>query len=257
MTALPEQRRVLLPGLTIPVDDYAALVAALPGQTVVLDTLATPVTAPTGELRASLELPEAPYELVGHSIGALSALEWAALHADEVSRVVLLDPSDPWGAPVPGIFGGLIGRILVALVGLVARSRQAALALGRWGRRSVLGGYGVTTDPLSPGRVDDLFGSRAALVVVATQVVGVPARVSRVRRLLARVPELPPVVVIASREGEPTDLAASDALAARLGAPLVMTAGGHLFPMTHPGPTAAAMKRFPAVGRPEDTRTAG
>jgi pimeloyl-ACP methyl ester carboxylesterase len=234
-------RRVLLPGLTLPPDDYAALAALLPGETVVLDTLATPVTGTTAGLRAALAVPAAPYELVGHSIGALAALEWAAQHPDEITRVVLLDPSDPFGSPVPVFLGGMPGRALVGVVTTLARSRRAALALGRWARRTVLGGYGVDVDPLSPARVDELFGTRAGQAALVAQVVGVPAQVARVRALLEAGLAVPRLLVVGSADGAPADGAATAGLAARLGTTVVSVPGGHLFPMTHPVTTAAAI----------------
>ena len=234
-------RRVLLPGITLPPDDYAALVAALPGETVVLDTLASPVTGTTAELRAGLALPAAPYELVGHSVGALAALEWAAEYPHEVSRIVLLDPSDPYGAPVPAALGGVAGRVIVAVVGLLARSRGLARRLGRLGRRTMLGGYGVVDDPLPPARIDALFGTRAGLVTAVTQVVRIPAQVARVRRLLDAGFTPPRVSVLASEDGG-LDHAPTRRLAASLGATVAGVPGGHLCPMTHPGSTAAALR---------------
>lgn len=234
-------RRVLLPGITLPTDDYAALVAALPGETVVLDTLVTPVTGTTAELRAGLALPVAPYELVGHSVGALAALEWAAAHPGEVSRLVLLDPSDPFGAPVPAALGGVLGRVVVATVGVLARSPRVARSLGRRGRRTVLGTYGVAVDPLSTTRVDALFGTRTGLVTAVAQVVRIPAQVTRVRALLDAGFTPPQVVVLASRDGG-LDHTATGRLADRLGAAVVGVPGGHLCAMTHPGSTAAAMR---------------
>ena len=235
-------RRVLLPGVPIPADDYLALVAALPGSTVVLDTLSTPVTRATTELRAALSLPDrVPYELVGHSIGALAALEWAALHPLAVSRVVLLDPADPWGAPVPAALGGAAGTVLSGSVSLLARSRLAARTLGRWGRRTVLRSYGVSADHLSPGRVDELFGTRAGLMAITEQVTGVPTQVARVRALLERGFRPPDIVVIGASAGQPGDRAATERLAAHLGTRVIPVPGAHLFPMTHPEATAAAM----------------
>jgi len=232
---------MLLPGLTLPVDDYADLVAVLPGETVVLDTLVVPVTGETAKLRAYM-VPAPPYELVGHSVGALAALEWAAAHPGEVSRVVLLDPSDPFGAPVPVALGGASGRLLVAVVGALSRSRRIARALGRWGRRNVLNSYGVVDDPLPPSRLDELFATPQGLAAVAEQVVGVPAQVRRVRALLEAGFRPPDVVVIGSSDGSTADNAATAALAGRLGTTVVVVPGAHLFPMTHPATTAAAMR---------------
>jgi pimeloyl-ACP methyl ester carboxylesterase len=234
-------RRILLPGLTLPTDDYTALGALLPGHTVILDTLTTPVTGTPADLRRGLTVPEAPYELVGHSVGALAALEWAAQYPGEVSRVVLLDPADPFGTPVPARLGGVLGRLLVAVVIALARSRVLARVLGRWGRRTVLGAYGVVVDPLSPARIDELFGTRAGLAAVARQVVGVPSQVNRVRALLGAGLTVPRVVVMGSSDGALADGLAIARLAARLGVPVVPVPGGHLFPMTHPSTTAAAI----------------
>jgi len=234
-------RRVLLPGLTLPVDDYAGLVDALDGDTVVLNTLVVPVTGVTARLR-SFMVPQPPYELVGHSVGALAALEWAAAHPDEVTRVVLLDPSDPYGAPVPTALGGSSGRLLTALVRAMCRSRRITRALGRWGRRTVLNTYGVVDDPLPLSRVDALFGTREALAAVVAQVVGVPAQVARVRALLDAGFTPPDVVVIGSSEGATADSEATARLAERLGTTVVVVPGAHLFPMTHPTSTAAALR---------------
>lgn len=234
------ERRLLLPGLTLPVEDYAALVAALPGDTVVHDTLIVPVTGAPAQLRAFM-VPVAPYELVGHSVGALAALEWAAAHPAEVSRVVLLDPSDPYGAPVPQALGGSSGRLLVGVVGALSRSRRIARSLGRWCRRNVLNTYGVVDDPLPLARVDALFGTPTGLAAVAAQLVGVPAQVGRVRALLDAGFAPPNVLVVGSSEGVTADSAATARLAERLGTTVVVVPGAHLFPMTHPTTTAAAI----------------
>lgn len=240
--------RVLLPGLTLPVDDYARLVALLPGPTVVFDTLASPITATTDEIRATLDLPDGRHELIGHSVGALAALEWAARYPESVSRVVLLDPTDPYGEQVPAWMGGRAGRCIVAVVGALARSRRIARALGRRGRRSVLGLYGVVGDPLSPTRVDELFGTREALAVVAAQVTGMPAQVARVRALVDSGFTPPTILVIAAREGESADRRVIAELAARLATTVVETPGQHLFPMTHPEATATLLNSYTGNG---------
>lgn len=234
-------RRVLLPGMPLPVDDYAGLVSALPGDTVVLDTFAVPVTGTTDQLRAGITVPDEPYELVGHSLGALAALEWVSRDPLAVSRLVLLDPSDPWGEPVPAWLGRRRSRLLASVVGLVAREPRLAGMLGRWGRRTVLGMYGVAVDPLPRERVDALFGSRAGLDSVVRQIVAVPALIARVRALLDSGFGAADVVVLVSRDGVESDRSASARLAERLGARVVTVPGTHLFPMTHPESTAAAM----------------
>jgi lipase len=236
-------RRVLLPGLTIPPDDYEELVALLPGQTVVLNTLVTPVTGTTIELRSAMTVPHEPYELVGHSIGALAALEWAAQSPAAVSRLVLLDPTDAYGTPVPVALGGTPGRVLVGVIGRLSRSRRIARTIGRWGRRTVLGMYGITTDPLPTTRIDELFGTRDGVAAAVVQVVGTPALVLRARALLDSAPMLPPIVIVTSQGGAASDHEATAMLAAMLGAELVDSPGGHLFPMTHPSETANLIAR--------------
>lgn len=237
-------RRVLLPGMPIPVDDYAGLTAALPGDTVVLDTLVVPVTGTTAELQAGLQMPREPYELVGHSIGALAALEWAARHPRAISRLVLLDPSDPWGQPVPAALAGPPGRLLAGIVGLLSRQPRIARALGRWGRKSVLHMYGVTNDPLSQHRIDALFGTRPTLTTIVRQIAGVPVLVSRVRALLdgatAETFGQVEIIVLVARDGTVADSTASSRLAEQLGARVITVPGTHLFPMTHPASTGSA-----------------
>jgi len=239
-------RRILFPGLTLPVDDYRAFVAALPGETEVLDTLVTPVTGAAARLRAGLVVPEEPYEVVGHSVGAFAALEWAAAHPLAVSRIVLLEPSDPWGTPVPVALGGGAGRALVAVVSLVARSGLVARVLGRRGRATLLGMYGVRHDPMPRSRIDELLGTRAGLVSAVRQVVAVPSQVERARMLLDGGFEIvtADVVVIVAEDGAAADTAAAATrLSERLGAGTVVVPGGHLCPMTHPETTAAAVSR--------------
>ena len=235
-------RRILFPGLALPVDDYRAFVAALPGETEVLDTLVTPVTGTAARLRVGLVVPEEPYEVVGHSVGAFAALEWAAAHPLAVSRIVLLEPSDPWGTPVPVALGGGAGRVLVAVVSLLARSGLVARALGRRGRATLLGMYGVRHDPMPRSRIDELLGTRAGLVSAVRQVVAVPSQVARARMLLGGSGiETADVVVIVADNGAAPDTAAATRLAERLGAGTVVVPGGHLCPMTHPESTAAAV----------------
>lgn len=86
--------------------DNAALVRLLPGPTRVLDTLAVPVTSAIERIRPALGAQRGHHELIGHSIGALTALRWAFAHPGQVSRVILLDPTDPRSDPVPTLLGG-------------------------------------------------------------------------------------------------------------------------------------------------------
>ncbi len=231
--------RILFPGLALPPDDYAGLVAVLDGETRVLNTLADPVTSPFETLRTALDAGQGPHELIGHSIGALSAIEWALGAPYEVSRTILLDPSDPWGRPVPPLLGGPAGAGLRWAVSGMSRSPALARSLGRRGRAAMLGIYGVAEDPLTAERVAALFGNRDALGAVARQLTDVPHQLARVRALLARSSELPTATVIASTGGNGRPDPSVLRLAERIGARTEFVPAGHLFPMTNPVETAA------------------
>ncbi len=226
--------RLLLPGLCLSQDDYAALAATLPGETRILNTLTTPVTSAPEDLRAALAAGPGPHELIGHSIGGLSAVRWAAQWPEEIDNLILLDPSDPWSEPVPRWLGGRGGRLLTGIVGWLSSSRRLAVRLGRRGRRALLGMYGVTEDPLSSDRIDELFCRRTALLAVAEQLTGVPGVVAAVRALDEDAVSAIRVLLIFSA-GE-SDVA--QRLADRWRADRKEVDAGHLFPITHPALTA-------------------
>lgn len=234
--------RILLPGLALAPDDYAALVRLLPGPMRVLDTLAVPVTSAIERIRPALGAQRGHHELIGHSIGALTALRWAFAHPGQVSRVILLDPTDPRSDPVPTLLGGIGGTALQGLVGTLGALPAPARTAGRRGRRALLGISGVTDDHLSPARIDELYGTRAALSAIARQITDVPARVRETRALLDCSPGWPgpPIHVVAATGDAGSADPAIVRLAATLGADLRTIDAGHLFPLTDPS-TAAAL----------------
>jgi pimeloyl-ACP methyl ester carboxylesterase len=97
----------------------------------------------------------APYDLVGHSMGAAVALVLAAQDPAGVRSLVLVSPAGL--RPLPFAVGAALG--LAAEVYVPVRRRGAPLAGSRWGRRLLMAGGVTDGAALSPGVVRELVGA--------------------------------------------------------------------------------------------------
>ena len=89
---------------------------------------------------------DAPFDLVGHSLGAALALKLAARHAGAVRRLVLVAPAGI--APVPRLATRLLAPGVEPM--LAVRRRAVALTDLRWGRRLLLGLAAADAAAISP-----------------------------------------------------------------------------------------------------------
>lgn len=99
---------IILPGLACPPQDYAELQRELGAW--VMDAWVVGLDATIDELReyAFREIAEQfgqdaakePVRILGHSMGGLLAIEWAAMYPEEVAEIILADPTTPRDARV-------------------------------------------------------------------------------------------------------------------------------------------------------------
>jgi len=179
-----------------------------------------------------------PYRLLGVSLGAMVAVEWARAHPGELAACVLVNgslrPFSPaWRRLRPQAWGPLLWR----------------LAVGSAGR-----GWEQTVLRLTSNR-----GDTTGTVLEDWTAIGRERPVSRVnalRQLLAaaryRAPDAPPAVpllVLASTRDRLVDVRCSRALARHWGVPIVEhPAAGHDLPLDDPGWVAARVAQWSAAG---------
>jgi lipase len=237
----------ILPGLTMPPEDFADLAALLPGEVRVLDAYQVPLTAPTAQVRDWFQAQGGWSEvaLIGHSAGGMAALEWWLTRPEEVSGVVLLDPTDPWEKvrkPLPGTLGHRAVRRLLQIAGSWT---WLARRLGRLGRRTFWRLFTHDPDHLDRATVDRVWGNPAGLIAVWDQYFDRFRQEARVRQLLAAREQdgdrpAPPVLAVHSSQAEPYHVPLAD----RLGATVADLPGDHLFPTRQPAATAALIERW-------------
>ncbi|MDR1431891.1 MAG: alpha/beta hydrolase [Propionibacteriaceae bacterium] len=232
---------IVLPGMTMPPEDFQALAGRLPGCAEVFDAYAVALTAPASAVRDWLWTRRSASRvcLVGHSAGGMTALEWLLSFPGEVERVVLLESTDPNERPSrlsPGTLGHRCVRRLLRAAGAWP---WLARRLGRAGRRAFWRLFTVQPDHLPKPVIDRVWGNSAGLLAVWDQVFDRFSQEERVRTLLAAWERdgrafSAPVLSVLSDDAEPYQ----QALAQRLGAEVAAISGGHLFPVLQPEGTA-------------------
>jgi lipase len=230
---------IILPGMTMPPEDYLALTAHLPGDVRVLDAYQVAVTAPAADVRAWFRA-QGPWDkvrLVGHSAGGMAALEWLLEFPDEVESVALLETTDPDETPPRFLLPGRpLHRAVAGLLDVAGGRPWLARRLGRAGRKAFWGLFTTAPDPLPTAAKDRIWGHRAGLQAVWLQVFDRYNQEARVRRLLPALPGVR-ILSILSPVAEPYQ----PALARRLGAVVAEIGGDHLFPQFRPAETAALL----------------
>jgi lipase len=234
---------VVLPGMTMPPEDFAGLATALPGRACVLDAYEVPLTSPAVEVRSWFlkRVRWSRVRLVGHSAGGMAALEWMLTYAEEVECAILLEPTDPDEPPSWLLPGTAAHRAVAVLLAAAGSWPWLARRLGRAGRRAFWRLFTTEPDRLGREEVDRIWGCRAGLLAVWNQVFDRFVQEARVRTLLEAAPApAAPVFVIGGDRSEPCQLA----LAERLGGEPVRTTGDHLFPVLRPLATAALIEQL-------------
>lgn len=112
--------------------------------------------APVADAIAARLEADAPYDLVGHSLGAGVALTLAARHRAAVRRLILVAPAG--FAPLPGPAAVAVAHLSEPV--LAVRRRLAPLSDLSWGRRLLLGLAAARPSMLSP--------TQARLIVTAS-----------------------------------------------------------------------------------------
>jgi pimeloyl-ACP methyl ester carboxylesterase len=238
---------VLLPGLAEAPEEFAEVLALLPGSEIqVLDPWLTPITAPVSELRRGVGL---PVGLVGHSIGGLAVLRWALTHPGEVERLVLIDSSltseTGWRWLYPGTVGDRVVRTVLRGVGRFGVPQL----IGTTVRRLLIRlGSMRNNDLLSSTTARLRYGAAGSWLLFWDELTGSWELAAEVARLLESPPPvLPPAVVLVAIGGSSRFtangwLAGQQALAAKLNATVeVLTDSAHLVHLDRPDAIAKAV----------------
>ena len=225
----------ILPGLALTPDDYRPLASGY-DHVRVLDSWKVPVTGSLDRISEALH-PEGPVHLIGHSVGRLTAIEWALRYPDEVQRLILLDPSTP-GAGLAQLLRKnhtleVAMRPLIGLASVVGAPMGPAIR--RRGVRLVSG----RSDALADDVIRERFGHPRSIQLIMDQWFQSWNQEKRVGDLIDAgyrfAPELDPIHVVGSVTG--TDQFTRDqcALSRRFGTRLTIITGcDHLFPLTVP-----------------------
>ncbi|WP_288812766.1 alpha/beta fold hydrolase [uncultured Corynebacterium sp.] len=252
---------IILPGLGCPPQDYFELQQSLDAW--VMDAWKVGLDAPIAEVRAYArrEGVQLPVKILGHSMGGLLALEWAARYPGEVTEILLADATTPehahltstWPLPKPlakrveklwARLGTDYGVRLPSWV-LVPFLPLLRHAMNRWGTQH--------PEPLSKQERAQYFGSRAAAQSLIRQNCACEKVQRRVFAALGgadsggsdtqwlRGPHRPKITQLVAAEEQSADTASTLVreqlqLAQRLGArPVFLPQHNHLFPISAPG----------------------
>lgn len=228
-------RWVILPGLAIPPEDMRELAYAL--DALVLNSWSLSMTRPAGELRQALralpQIGDAPISLMGHSLGGLAAIEWAAQFPGEIERLVLLDPTPPIGRH-PAVESALriaeqAARPAIGLASLIA---PFGPQLRRAGFKNATG----REDLLPPDLAAEYFSRPRHLQLIMAQWLASYRQQARVRQSLRRLGDEMDILHLIGADSTQGYFARFQArLAEQIGSELILLKGhDHLFPLTHP-----------------------
>ncbi|HWF33743.1 MAG TPA: alpha/beta fold hydrolase [Solirubrobacteraceae bacterium] len=112
---------------------------------------------------------EAPFDLVGHSLGAGIALTFAALRPRSVRRLILVAPAGIAGVPRPASY--LLAAAAESL--LAARRMLAPLSDLRWGRRVLLGFAAADGASIPPTQARLMIDASAAAQRTSTAIAAI------------------------------------------------------------------------------------
>ena len=170
---------VLIHGLAATRKVWRHAIPLLPGEIVALDVPGFGGSPPIGEGfdlddvadAIAAELPDAAFDLVGHSMGGAVALTLAARHPHRVRRLILAAPAGL--RAFPPLVGAIAGAVTEPLNAL--RRAGAPLADRVWGRWALLGLGTYDAGAIAPAEVRMLVEAsrdatrvREALATVAT-----------------------------------------------------------------------------------------
>lgn len=173
--------------------------------------------------------------LLGHSLGGLAALEWALRFPEEVTQLVLLDPTPP--AYPPYIKQDLLEILEVAarpLTGVLSLSAPFGVAMRRIGYTSTT----THADELPTDLAQHYFGTPANIQWLIRQWWASYPQQRRVGELIESGARLHPdldILHLVGLTAEGFFARQQRRLAERLGSTIVELEGyGHLFPLSHP-----------------------
>lgn len=234
---------VIVPGLSLLPEDYSGLCELLPGPVTVIDAWEHDPTGDVEDLRQTVGTSE-PFALIGHSVGGVTALEWALKYPKDITRLVLLDPS----APLTFVGGWLtrgtvFERYSAPVVGKVAR------ALTPWGaqiRKHFFMRASGLADHLPRAYATHRYVSGRGLQKVVDQWFSSWEQEYRLSSLLMSNHvldrRLRPIIVCSSGSARAVSVAKQRRLARLIGAELHIAEGAdHMFPVTEPQRVIAAL----------------
>ncbi|KIT17957.1 alpha/beta fold hydrolase [Jannaschia aquimarina] len=170
--------------------------------------------------------PDGPFDVLGHSFGAVVALRLMADHPDRIRRAVLVEPV-LFAAADPERLALHRRKMAPYAEALQRGDRDEALRIfhGLWGDRTL----------------DDMPDSARAYMRERIHLIGETSAVlvEDAGRILTRLPDLP-VTFVTSDDPPPVMASIRDGLAARLPRMVVETVpgAGHMAPLTHPDQVA-------------------
>ncbi|CAM4515745.1 alpha/beta fold hydrolase [Nocardia ninae] len=211
---------VLLHGLPVDSDSWAAVRAALEAPSLVADLPGLGRSAP-GDIddvlpRLMSSVRSRPV-LVGHSLGCGPVLRYAAAHPERIAGVVLVSPA-----------------FLQQPTGRLLRSPLTAVALRRMSAAALAARLGIPIGPATDAATNLRRPRVAARTVAALRRASAPARRHELTELLAEISV--PVRIVVGAE-DPLSAAVTSE-------PIVIEGTGHYPQLTHPARVAAEIARL-------------